>query len=110
MGGNSGSSSLRSPEALRASAHSGDDPGREVELLRAALAPFAAMGRVIERRSIVTFGKMSADSEILCESSGEAGIGILTMGHFRDAAALIPDAPGWGGAYINPRIREGANQ
>lgn len=70
--------------------------------MRAALEPFAAMGRVMEIRATVTFGKMPPDSEIVCESSGEAGIGILTMGHFRDAAALLPKAPGWGGVYIRP--------
>jgi hypothetical protein len=73
-----------------------------VERLRAALEPFAAMGRVMETRAIVTFGKTVPDSEIVCQSSGEAGHGILTMGHFRDAAALLPDAPGWSGLYIQP--------
>lgn len=73
--------------------------------LRAALEPFAAMGRVMETRARVTFGKMPKDSEIVCESSGEAGMGILTMGHFRDAAATLPDAPGWGGFYKPLPIR-----
>lgn len=73
--------------------------------LRAALEPFAAMGRVMEIRARVTFGKMPKDSEIVCESSGEAGMGILTMGHFRDAAATLPDAPGWGGIYKPLPIR-----
>jgi hypothetical protein len=69
------------------------------EQLRKALEPFAAMGRVMEKRAAITFGHMPKDTEIVCESSGEAGMGILTMGHFRDAAALLPDAPGWGGMY-----------
>lgn len=64
-----------------------------------ALEPFAAMGRVMEARARITFGKVPKDSDILFESSGEVGTGILTMGHFRDAAALLPNAPGWGGVY-----------
>lgn len=71
----------------------------QVEAMREALAPFAAMGRVMERRASITFGRHPKDSEIVCESSGEVGMGILTMGHFRDAAFLLPDAPGWGGQY-----------
>ena len=76
--------------------------------LTAALAPFAAMGRVMEARARLTFGRMPKDNEIVCESSGEAGLGILTMGHFRDAAALLPDVPGWGGIYRPPFDREAA--
>jgi hypothetical protein len=76
--------------------------GDVVERLKAALEPFAAMGRVMETRATVTFGRMPPDSEIVCESSGEAGQGVLTMGHFRDAAALLPKAPGWGGMYQPP--------
>lgn len=78
---------------------------QEAEALRLALEPFAAMGRVMETRARVTFGKVPKDSEIVCESSGEAGMGILTMGHFRDASALLPDAPGWGGMYKPHPIR-----
>lgn len=77
----------------------------ENEMLREALKPFAAMGRVMDKRAKVTFGKRIPDTEIVCESSGEAGLGIITMGHFRDAASLLPDAPGWGGQYLDPGIR-----
>lgn len=69
---------------------------------RVALEPFAAMGRVIEARAKLTFGRTVPDSEIVSESSGEVGMGILVMGHFRDAAALLPAAPGWGGYYRSP--------
>ena len=93
-----------------------DEESNELATLRAQnavlqeiLEPFAAMGRVMEIRARVTFGKVPADSEIVCESSGEAGMGILTMGHFRDAAALLPDAPGWSGQY-KPRARNALAQ
>jgi len=66
---------------------------------RGVLEPFAAMGRVIEARALITFGRVPPDREIVCESSGEVGMGILVMGHFRDAANLLPNAPGWGGQY-----------
>ncbi|MCW2405075.1 hypothetical protein M2336_001704 [Sphingobium sp. B1D7B] len=72
----------------------------ENERLRKALEPFSAMGRVMETRARLTFGRVPKDHEIVCESSGEAGMGVLTMGHFRDAAALLPNAPGWGGVYV----------
>lgn len=66
-----------------------------------ALEPFAAMGRALEARA--TFSGMSiSDSQVVCGSSGEAGMGVLTMGHFRDAAAVLPEAPGWGGVYRPP--------
>lgn len=71
----------------------------DIDRLVKALEPFAEMGRVMEVRARITLGKVPKDSEIVCESSGEVGMGILTMGHFRDAAALLPDAPGWGGMY-----------
>lgn len=82
-----------------------DEAAETILALRAALEPFAAMGRVMETRARVTFGKLPKDSEIVCESSGEAGMGILTMGHFRDAAATLPDAPGWSGMYKPLPIR-----
>jgi hypothetical protein len=81
------------------------DTVTQADRLKAALEPFAAMGRVMETRARMTLGITPKDSEIVCESSGEAGLGILTMGHFRDAAALLPDAPGWGGMY-KPLSRE----
>ncbi len=79
--------------------------GRDTEVarLRAALEPFAAMGRVLEKRAAITFGRNPSDSEVLFQSSGEAGMGILCMGHFRDAAALLPNAPGWSGFYRSTR-------
>jgi hypothetical protein len=78
------------------------DVSDRVKVLEEALSPFAAMGRVMETRAVVTFGKQVPDSEIVCGSSGEVGLGVLTMGHFRDATALLPKAPGWGGMYRPP--------
>lgn len=93
--------------ALRNNAEALLDEIEAARVLREALEPFAAMGRLLEKRARITFGRDVPDDEILCESSGEVGRGVLTMGHFRDAMALLPNAPGWGGKY--KRLRAALN-
>lgn len=77
---------------------------QQAELV-AALEPFAAMARVMEARAAMTFGRSVPDTEVVCESIGEMGFGILVMGHFRDALSLVPKPKGWGGMYYS-KIRE----
>lgn len=99
VGDEHGNSVCTAYEALRAEETAHSNALAEIAKLRAALEPFAAMGRVMEIRARVTFGKVPKDAEIVFESSGEVGMGVLTMGHFRDASSLLPNAQGWGGVY-----------
>ncbi|WP_433950823.1 hypothetical protein [Brevundimonas bullata] len=75
-------------------------PAPEAEKLREeALGPFAAMARVIEARDRMALGKTRSDNEVIASVSWEGGLGVLTMGHLRDALTLAPNAKGWGGIY-----------
>lgn len=59
-----------------------------------ALKPFAAMGRVLERRGLMTFGRTVPDSERLLISDGEVGTAVISMRDFRRAVAAIAKATG----------------
>lgn len=64
-----------------------------------ALEPFAAFARVAEAKSRLALGKVLPDNEVIASTSWEGGLGVLVMGHLRDALTLVPDAKGWGGIY-----------
>lgn len=77
-------------------------PAQDDDKLRIAveaLEPFAAFARVAEAKSRMALGKVLSDDEILASVSWEGGLGVLVMGHFRDALSLAPKPKGWGGLY-----------
>lgn len=73
-------------------------PAPSSELLE-ALEPFASIASVMEARDRMALGKVRSDDEIIAEISWEGGMGVLVMGHLRDALAMVPNPKGWGGLY-----------
>lgn len=67
--------------------------------LEEAVEPFAAFARVAEAKSRMALGKVLPDNEVIASISWEGGLGVLVMGHLRDALSMAPDAKGWGGLY-----------
>lgn len=75
----------------------------EIERLRAALEPFAAFAQVAEAKSRMALGEVLPDTKILTSLSWEGGLGVLVMGHFRDALSFVPKPKGWSGLYRRAR-------
>ncbi len=83
-------------------AHPSPTPSADADRVRIAveaLEPFAAFAQVAEAKSRMALGKVLSDEEILASISWEGGLGVLVMGHFRDALSLVPKPKGWSGLY-----------